>query len=156
MKLSNSILLLTLGTLLLVNLALADGKEEFPTSGNLATTFAVPTSRGSFSGPLANTKGKDISFDESPISGSVSKVTPTKWAANVSNTSKDSFSVRVEVVQYDAGHSRIKSDYFSYTLAPGQSKSADVSVTGRMASCELNLLSVKKLGGGEKATATKK
>lgn len=136
---------LVISTLLFSGVTFAEGKDNFPGSGNLAGSYAGTSKHPSYGGPWTSKKDKANSYDESPIAGSVSKVSNEKWVAKIFNNSKSTYSVRYEVVQYDSNHSRLKSESFTNTLSTGQSRSIDISALARTASCEINLLSARDL-----------
>ena len=127
----------------------SENKKDLPKRGALSNTVSgvskdvkVPDAWGG-----NDPAGKDVA----PITGSVSKITPSKWVARIFNNSEDTYSVNLAVHQYNRSNSKIKTDSFSYTLKPKEKAERELSATAATEQASLELLSWSK-----KETAQKK
>ena len=126
--------------------------KKLPKSGTLSSTFVTGSSVNVAPEPfgLDNPTGND----QSPITGSVSRMRPGVWQVKVFNNSqKDTYSVNVEVVQLNESFTAVKRDFFSYTIAPQGFKSQDVSEGLNVKGAQLNLSKWKNLTAKKKASA---
>ena len=91
--------------------------------------------------------GENVLSEEptSPITGSVSRVSPGQWVMRVFNNSEDRYSVNLEVAQYNIRGAKIKGDSFSYTLKPKETAERPINAESSTDRCELNLKSWKNL-----------
>ncbi len=117
--------------------------KKLPKSGLLATSSIAGAGR-SITGDLFG--GEDI-FGESlpPITGSVARVGEDRWRFAVSNNTKDTYSVNLDLVQKNESESTVKFGSYSYTLKPGQSESEEVSAASGVMKAELHLRSYRNL-----------
>jgi hypothetical protein len=120
-----------------------DPYKDLPKSGLLSGTYSLETDSTAVSEPWGNTGSAANS--NSPITGSVSRISKQQWKASVFNNSEDSFSVSVKVKQIDSRGSVVKSDYFSASLKPKNSAERQFSSASSALNAELELLSWKKL-----------
>ena len=116
MKPQNFAIPLILATVCFAGVSSAENAEKvLPKSGSLSSTVT-----GGYRGSM----GVDVPWGEnvlseeptSPITGSVSRVSPGQWVMRVFNNSEDRYSVNLEVAQYNIRGAQIKGDSFSYTL----------------------------------------
>jgi|GEM_PF-4716066 len=116
-----------------------------PKSGSLASSFT-----GGSSGGTSKSWGSEI-LDKAvaPIGGSVSKA-GTSWIAKVFNNSDKAYSADVKMVQINARGTVARNDYFSVSLAAGQSTQRSFSVANGAVSADLSLSGWKAKGGPEK------
>jgi hypothetical protein len=130
--------------------AVADEKKErkLPKSGLLAVSSIAGAGR-SITGDLFG--GEDIFGDTlPPITGSLSRLGEGKWRFSVSNNTKDTYSVNLDLIQKSESDSTVKFSSYSYTLRPGQRESDDAMAgTGAM-KAELFLRSYRNLSEGRK------
>lgn len=122
----------------------APKKKELPQSGVLSSTASTGYNQKSVAGLWGDPYGRG-SEAGAPISGSVSRLSPKEWNMSVSNSSKDPYSVSLEVVQFDARGTRVKGDSFSYTLAPAQRIDRRIASAVNTVDCQLKLLQWKNL-----------
>lgn len=140
----------------------ATKKKELPQSGMLSATGSSGThlkTPGVWGGD-GLTGGTSESGDSAPISGSVSRTSPGNWKATVQNSSKDTYSADLEVIQVNERGSVVKSDSFSVTLKPGASYERNFSANGSSRQGQLKLKGWKQLtrhaAKGPEAAAEKK
>ena len=117
-------------------------EKELPKSGSLSTSSAgtsasraVPDAWGG-----VDPQGKE----SAPITGSVSKQTPTKWIARVFNNTDETYTVNLVVNQFNRSNTKIKSDSFSYTLRGKQSAERDITALSTTEQCTLDLVNWTK------------
>jgi hypothetical protein len=127
-------------------------EKVLPRSGSLSQTISGVHGSRAVSEPWGgtDTQGKD----QPPISGSVSRISPTRWVMRIFNNSSDAYSVDLSVVQLNRQGNKIKSDSFSYSLKPGQTAERDIAASSLTEQCSLDLRSWKKLGGKPSGTPT--
>lgn len=122
--------------------SIAEQKKELPRSGSLASTMTSGQEDVAVSQPWGD---DDISGkNPPPISGSISRLNQRKWLMKVFNNTKDRYSVDVEVVQFNEKGTRLRSDYFSYTLDGNQSVEREVSSALKVTECQVNLRDWRK------------
>lgn len=128
-------------------------EKDLPASGALASSGHFGRGNTGADLPWGSTDG-GITNGGSPISGSITRINPNEWQLKVFNNSKDSYSVSLQVFQYNSSGSKVKTDSLSYSLAPG--KSAERKIPAGISSdrAELNLGNWKKLGGSKKSKET--
>lgn len=126
--------------------------KNLPKSGSLSSTFVTGQRVGSVPEPFG--------FDElnrneeSPITGSVSRMKAGEWQLKVFNNSRDdAYSVDVEVRQLNEALGVVKRDYFSYTLPPQGSKAQTISAAAGVKGAELNLSRWRNLTAKKKSSA---
>lgn len=110
-------------------------ERELPKSGVLSGTNTLhgggSTVEGSWGGDV-------LSQESPPVSGSISR-DGRSWVMRVFNNSEDKYSVDVEVVQQDKSGKKLKSDYYSLSLAPGEKTERKLSANARTENCFLKL-----------------
>ncbi len=123
-------------------------EKKLPKSGSLSISSSGTSASKNFPDPW----GADnvVDSNSAPITGSVSKISPTNWVAKVFNNSDDTYSVSLAVYQYDRRNTKIKSDSFSYTLRPRESAERPISTSMNTEQCELDLLSWNKKESAKK------
>ena len=112
--------------------------KDLPKSGSLSSTRmtgqvsnAVPEPFG-----VVDPSGREVS----PITGSVSRVDNDTWIMKVfNNSSTETYTVDVEVLQRDERGSVVKRDAYSYTLQPKATTSREVSSALHVRAADLNL-----------------
>lgn len=118
--------------------ARAEEKEkELPKSGSLSVSSSGGGPGVSAPGGWGDSDG--LGAGGAPISGSVSRINPSTWQLFVQNSSDDTYSVNLEVIQKDDRGSRVKVDSFSYNLKPHAQQRRSVSAASSAATGELNL-----------------
>lgn len=145
-------LLLGLGLVLSSFSAFAqEKKDKLPRSGNLASTLTRGGEDVAVDGPWGD---NDISGREPPpISGSISRIAQRTWLMKVFNNTKDRYSVDLEVVQFNQRGTRLRGDYFSYTLDGGQSIERKVMASSNVTECQVNLRNWRKYEAPKKVEA---
>jgi hypothetical protein len=143
--------------LIVLQPAVAEEKRqrELPKSGTLAGSLVSGYDSKAVDMPW----GEEVGDKEAPpISGSVSRVGPNQWVARIFNNTPDRYSVDLEVVQIGESGARVRSDYFSYTLKPGETAERPVRTGANVAQCTLNLRNWKNLSEitRERAAAAEK
>lgn len=117
-------------------------EQDLPRSGSLASTMTSGQEDVVVDQPWGD---DDITGkNPPPISGSISRLNQRKWLMKVFNNTKDRYSVDVEVVQFNERGSRLRSDYFSYTLDGNQSVEREVPSAMNVTECQVNLRDWKK------------
>lgn len=126
--------------------------KKLPQRGSLSSSFVT--------GRSVTTAPEPFGFDElnrdeeSPITGSVSRVRPGQWELKVFNNSeKDTYAVDVEVFQLNDSLAVVKRDYFSYTLSPKSSKAQDIAEASGVKGAEMNLTRWTNLTAKKKSAA---
>ena len=110
-------------------------EEELPQSGVLSRSLSGGTGDAKVSIPWG--KQTNPEGTEAPISGSVSRHSPKEWVMRVTNSSEDTYSVNLRVVQYDLKGTQVKADSFSYRLKGGEQ--AERTLTAAMNSVDAQL-----------------
>jgi len=114
-----------------------------PASGVLSESSSTNYGAAHVAMPWAEGASKEANV--APLSGSVFKKNERQWSAKVFNNSKtDSFNASVRVVQKNASGAKVKSDFFSVNLAPGQSSERTISSFPSAMNATLELQSWKK------------
>lgn len=122
-------------------------EKKLPRTGNLAGT----TSAGS-----VDFVGNDDAYGGqlNDIGGSVSKVRPGRFTVRVFNNSEsDTYSAHFVLKHLNVKGERIKSESFSYTLAPKKTAERTVSTGPLTDNMMLSLDSVKSVGSTKKDEA---
>ncbi|RIL09229.1 MAG: hypothetical protein DCC75_07015 [Proteobacteria bacterium] len=143
-------LLILAGLMLVSCLPLQAEEEEGDAEANLPKSGVLSRSvKGGYQSKDVNVPwGTEESpaKETSPITGSVSKLSDKAWKMKLFNNSEEStYSADVRVNQYNLRGVKIKSDYFSYTLKPGESTERDVSASASTVDSQLELVSWKNL-----------
>ncbi len=120
-----------------------DPYKEMPQSGVLSGTYSLGRESKAVAAPWG--KQSSAAVINSPLTGSVSKVSSKQWKASLFNNSKDSFSASIKVRQIDQRGNTVKTDNFSMSLKAGASDERLVSAASSAHSAELELVSWKKL-----------
>lgn len=115
-------------------------KPELPKSGLLSSTGDAGYTQKSISGPWADSLGTGAA----PVSGSCSKLSGVDWLMRIFNSSKDEYSVDLQVVLRDADGKKLKTENYSYRLKAGQNEERKVYGATGSQTCDLALLSWKK------------
>ncbi len=117
--------------------------KELPKTGNLSTSSISGAASATFPDPFGavDPSGKE----ESPITGSVSRLTADEWVMKVFNNSKNAYSVIVDVVQRDDRGSEVRRDSYTYMLKPESSEQRKVPAGVGAKEAELNLRNWKDL-----------
>ncbi|MBX7144444.1 MAG: hypothetical protein K1X79_08355 [Oligoflexia bacterium] len=119
-------------------------KKELPQTGVLSSTAQTGYNQKSVGGLWGDPYGRG-SDAGAPISGSVSRLSAKEWNMSVSNASKDPYSVSLEVAQFDARGTKVRSDSFSYTLSAGQRIDRRIASATNTVDCQLKLRQWKNL-----------
>jgi hypothetical protein len=123
-------------------------KKKLPKEGVLSQSFSAA---GGGSQNAEVPWGSDLLGDKGPpVSGSVSRIGNREWSMKVLNTSDDTYSVSLEVVQMRRGAQKLKSDYYSYTLKPKQAVEKTFKAAQGAEECTLKLNKWKKIGSKKK------
>lgn len=119
-------------------------ERELPKSGLLSSSASSGYGSRATDLPFG---GLDLDGrDAAPVSGSVSKLGGDRYVARLFNNTKDEpISVSAEVVQVNRSGTRVRSDSFSTTLAPGQKYERQISAASSVADVQLALRSWKSL-----------
>lgn len=122
----------------------------FPPSGVLSET--TTSGYGSAQVELPWAQEVTTSGTQSPLTGTVFKKSAREWIAKVfNNSSTDTFSASIKIIQKNVAGSSVKTDSFSVTLKPRESSERPISGSLNAANASLELVSWKKL----KSTAPK-
>ncbi len=118
--------------------------KDLPKSGTLSST--------SQSGQAVTVVSEPFGFDDnnagavSPITGSVSREGRSGWRTKVfNNSTTDSYSVRVEVLQRNDRRTVVRRDAYTYTIPPKSVKTELVPEGVGVRGAELNLSEYKNL-----------
>jgi hypothetical protein len=135
--------------------------KKLPRTGSLSSSFV--TGRSVTTAPEPFGFDELNRYEESPITGSVSRVRPGQWQLKVFNNSeKDTYAVDVEVFQLNDGLAVVKRDFFSYTIPAKGSKTQDIAEASGVKGAEMNLTrwrnltSKKKVGTAPSQQSAKK
>jgi hypothetical protein len=113
-----------------------------PQSGSLSTSMQT----GNVNNKIPDVwGGNDPSGEKQPpVSGSVSRKNADTWIMRVFNTSEDTYSVDLEVVQFNERGAKVKGDFMSYVLKPGVSKERELRAGLGAREAQLNLRRYRK------------
>lgn len=161
MSLRTRLQIVTLGVALSFTVAISAGIAEetakaektatpLPKSGSLSVSTSGGQSGVSAPSPWGD---GDVIGGSSPISGSVSRVDGATWKLFIQNSSDDTYTANVEVVQKNDRGSRVKGDSFSYTLKPKAKESRTIASAVNASSAELNLRNWRNLSQEKKVKA---
>lgn len=126
--------------------------KKLPKTGSLSSTFVTGSSVNVAPEPFGS--DNPMGDEQSPITGSVSRVKPGEWQLKVFNNSKDdTYAVDVEVSQFNESFTSVKRDYFSYTIPPQGSKVQSISEGLGVKGAQLNLSKWRNLTSKKKAAA---
>ncbi len=122
-------------------------KKELPQSGTLSSTGGGGTAArlaGVWGGDGV-TGEKESKSEGAPIVGSVSRSGVSSWKASVQNSSVDTYSADLQVVQIGDRGSVVKTDSFSVTLKPGASYERSFSANAASRQADLKMQGWRKL-----------
>ncbi len=111
--------------------------KPLPPSGTLATAGGG-SKDGTYDGPWGdiNLQNKE----ESPLIGSVSKISGMDYKCTVTNTSKDRYSATVSLEQLDQNGKLLKSNMAAVNLAGGETVVRDYRANANTATINLKLI----------------
>jgi hypothetical protein len=111
-------------------------ETPLPQQGVLSSTSLSGTTGTRRDGQWGDTN--PMSKDKPPVSASLSRLNNQLWLLRLFNNSEEAYSVDLQVVQYNAKGTKIKSDSFSYYLRAGQKE--DRKITGMFNTARADVL----------------
>ncbi len=138
---------------LALQLASASAQSEVPTppvkptianSGSLSTTYRGGGSGGISVGNAFNDIGVSQGNPDG-IGGSLSRLNSQELRAVIVNNTQETYSISLEAIQSGASNRKLKSDYFSATLKPGETYERLLRASPSFISGELRVRSTRQL-----------